>query len=127
MLFDLTRFSDIALLLLRIIVAVVFISSGRGHTTNPVERGKGIGMSPLFTFGLGVWEMIGAVSILFGIFPQIGALMLICVMLGAMYKKIFVWHTGFFKNHTGGWHYDTFFLFANLVILTTGGGKLVII
>jgi putative oxidoreductase len=46
-------------------------------------------------------------------------------MLGAMQKKIFVWHTGFWgKSGTGGWSYDTMIVIMNLVIATTGGGNL---
>lgn len=127
MLFHLTQFIDLSLLLLRSIVSIVFFSSGFRHVMQPQERGKSIGLSPMLTFGLGLWELVGGISVFFGIFAQIGALMLILVMLGAIYKKIFVWHTGFFHGTTGGWHYDIVFLFANLVILTSGGGRLVII
>jgi hypothetical protein len=41
--------------------------------------------------------------------------------------KLFVWHTGFWGQQNSGWHYDLTFLLANLVILTTGGGRLVLI
>ena len=76
---------------------------------------------------LGLWQIIGALSILLGIFAQIGAMMLIVVAIGAIIKKIFVWHTGFYQGGSGGWHYDLILLIANLVILTTGGRPLVII
>ena len=42
-------------------------------------------------------------------------------MLTAIWKKIFVWHTGFWgKSGTNGWSYDTMFVVMNLVILTGG-------
>jgi putative oxidoreductase len=47
--------------------------------------------------------------------------------LGAIQKKLFVWHTGFWGDKTYGWHYDLVFLVANLVSLTTGGGRLVLV
>jgi putative oxidoreductase len=40
---------------------------------------------------------------------------------------VFVWHIGFWGEQTYGWHYDLTFLIANLVILTTGGGRLVLV
>ena len=55
------------------------------------------------------------------------ALALMLVMLGAIQKKVFVWHIGFWGERTYGWHYDRLFLVASLVILTTGGGHLVLV
>ena len=60
-----------------------------------------------------------------GVLAQLAAIGLILIMLGAMQKKIFVWHTGFWgKSGTGGWSYDTMIVIINLVIATTGGGNL---
>ena len=50
---------------------------------------------------------------------------LILIMLGAIQKKIFVWKTGFWGKGGSGWHYDLMLLVMNLVIVVTGGGKLV--
>ena len=64
-----------------------------------------------------------SLGVAFGVLTQIAALGLIGVSLGAIQKKVFVWHTGFWGDKTYGWHYDLLFLVANLVILTTGGGR----
>jgi putative oxidoreductase len=48
-------------------------------------------------------------------------------MAGAIQKKIFVWHTGFWGKHSDGWHYDLLFVAMNLVIATTGGGRFVVV
>jgi putative oxidoreductase len=45
----------------------------------------------------------------------------------AIQKKLCVCHTGFWDEQTYGWHYDLLFLVANLVTLTTGGGRLVLL
>jgi len=79
-------------------------------------------MSPPFTLGLGIVELVGAASIALGIYPQVGAILLIGVMLGAIQKKIFAWKTGFWGDEGQGWYYDLLYLVCNLVILTTGGG-----
>jgi len=125
MLFDLYSFSDYALLALRIIVAIVFFSSGKGHIQNPKERGESIGMPPTFTLFLGIAEVIGAISVAGGIYIQIGAALLICTMLGAIYKKIFVWKTGFYAEKGYGWHYDLILLAANLVFISNPGDLLI--
>jgi putative oxidoreductase len=119
-------FSDAALLLMRLLVGLVFVTSGWSHAKDPVTRGKSIGMSPGFTRFLGIAELAGGLGVALGIFPQLAALGLILVMLGAIQKKLFVWHTGFWGKHSDGWHYDLLFVAMCLVIATTGGGRYVI-
>jgi putative oxidoreductase len=126
MILDLTSWIPISLLLLRIIVAIVFFSSGKSHAMNPVQRGKSIGLPPSMTRFLGIAEIIAAISIAFGIFPQIGAFIIFSIMLGAIQKKIFVWKTGFYEDKGYGWHYDLIFLIAALVIIATNGGQYII-
>ena len=116
-----------ALLALRIITAIVFFSSGRSHVEKPEERGKQIDMPPATTRFLGIMEVIAAISIAFGIFTQIGALIIMVVMLGAMQRKIFDWKTGFYADKGYGWHYDLTFFIAAAVIFSTGGGRFVLL
>lgn len=113
-----------ALLFLRIIIAVIFFSSGKSHAQQPVERGKSIGLSPEMTKILGIVEIIAAISIALGIFTQIGALILMIVMVAAIQKKVFVWNTKFYENKGYGWHYDLLLLLGLLVIFATDGGFL---
>src|SRR5207244_8952155 len=101
----LLRSSDVGLLLLRLMVAVVFLDSGWNHLKNPVERSKSIGASPRFTVFLGTAELLGSIGVALGILTQLAALGLILIMLGAIQKKIFVWKTGFWGHHGNGWHY----------------------
>jgi putative oxidoreductase len=124
---QLLRFSDLALLFLRLLVAVVFFESGRRHASDPVGRAASIGLNPGFTRMLGWAEMAAAVGVALGVLTQVAALGLMLVMLGAIQKKLFVWHTGFWGEQMYGWHYDLLFLVVNLVILTTGGGRLILV
>ena len=119
---------DLALLLMRLLVGVVFVTSGWSHAKDPVARGRSIGMSPGFTRFLGIAEIAGGLGVALGVLTQLAALGLILVMLGAVHRKIFVWHTGFWGKHgTDGWHYDLLFVAMCLVIATTGGGRYVIL
>ena len=124
----LLQFSDVALLLMRLLVGSVFITSGSSHLKDPVARGKSIGMSPAITSVIGFAEVAGGLGVAIGVLPQLAALGLILVMLGAIQRKIFVWKTGFWGSHgTDGWHYDLLYVVMNLVIATTGGGRFVLV
>ena len=122
---QLAQFADVALLLLRLMVGVVFITSGYKHLKDPEARSKDIEMSKSFTIFLGAAEFAGALGVISGVFAQLAAIGLILVMLGALQKKVFTWHTGFWgKSGTNGWSYETMLIVMNLVIVTTGGGNL---
>jgi len=122
---QLSRFLDVALLLMRLMVGVVFLTGGLNHLKNPQERSKDIGMSKGFTIFLGAAEVAGSLGVIFGVFAQLAALGLTVIILGAIQKKISVWHTGFWgSSGTNGWSYDAMLLAMNLVIVTTGGGSL---
>ena len=122
---QLARFTDFSLLFLRLMIGIVFITSGHKHLTDPEARSKDVGMSKSFTVVLGAAELAGGLGVISGVFAQLAAIGLILVMLGAIQKKIFVWHTGFWgKSGTNGWSYDTMLVVMNLVIVTTGGGNL---
>jgi putative oxidoreductase len=122
---ELARFTDVALLLLRVMVGIVFITGGWKHLRNAEARSKDIGTSKGFTIFLGAAEFAGGLGLVFGVFAQLAAIGLILIMLGAIQKKIFVWQTGFWgSSGTNGWSYDTMLIVMNLVIVTTGGGNL---
>jgi putative oxidoreductase len=124
---QLAQFTDFGLLLLRLIVSLIFIISGWSHVTKSDARSKSIGMSKAFTIFLGVAEVAGALGVAFGVLTQLAALGLILIMMGAIQKKIFFWHTGFWGENTYGWHYDLMLVVMNLVILFTDGGRWVLI
>jgi len=124
---QLLSFSDVALVCLRLVVATVFFDSGRRHVADPVGRGKSIGLSPGVTRLLGFAQVAASLGVAFGVLTQVAALGLIGVSLGAIQKKVFVWHSAFWGGQTYGWHYDLLLLVCNLVIVTTGGGRFVIV
>jgi putative oxidoreductase len=57
----------------------------------------------------------------------LAAIGLILIMLGAIQKKVAVWHTGFWGEKASGWHYDLMLLIMCLVILFTDGGRYVLL
>jgi putative oxidoreductase len=124
---ELSRFLPLSLLVMRLMVGAIFISSGWSHASHAAERAKSIEMSEGFTRFLGVAELAGGLGVVFGVLTQLAALGLILVMLGAIYKKIAVWHTGFWGEKSSGWHYDLMLVIMNLVIIATNGGDLVLL
>ncbi len=123
---QLFRFTDLGLLMLRLMIGIVFLTSGGSHAKDPAKRGESIGMSKGSTLFLGLAEIAGSLGIVFGVLQQLAAIGLILIMLGAIYKKIFVWHTGFWGEKASGWHYDLTFMIMCLVVLFTNGGRYVL-
>lgn len=119
-------FVPLALLFMRVILAMMFIDSGRRHIQDPVGRAKNFGLSVWFTYLLGLIELIGGVMILVGLFTQLTAMVLSGVMLGAIYFKMFVWNTGMYGEHNDGWYYDALLLAGTGVLFAIGGGDLII-
>ena len=123
---SLARFTDLAILLIRLMVGLVFATSGYTHLKDPEARSKSIEMSKGFTIFLGIAEVAGALGVAAGVLTQLAAFGLILIMLGAIQKKIFAWHTGFWGEKASGWHYDLTFILMNLLIASTNGGAYVL-
>jgi putative oxidoreductase len=123
---QLARFTDLGILLLRLMVGLVFVTSGYSHLKNPTARAKSLGMSKPFTIFLGIDEVAGGLGVAFGVLTQLAAFGLILIMFGAIEKKMFAWHTGFWGEKASGWHYDLMFVLMNLVIAFTNGGAYVL-
>ena len=123
---QLARFTDLGLLLLRLMVGLVFVTSGYSHLKDPAARAKSIDMPKPFTIFLGIAEVAGGLGVAFGVLTQLAAFGLILIMLGAIQKKMFVWHTGFWGEKASGWHYDLIFVLINLMIAFTNGGAYVL-
>jgi uncharacterized membrane protein YphA (DoxX/SURF4 family) len=122
----LTGYTDWVLLLLRLLMAAIFGSSGYYDLADPPGRAHSIEMSQPVTIFIGIAEVAGALSLISGVLIQYAALGLILISLGAMGKKIFSWKTGFWGKSSQGWHYDLLLLLINLLFVTTRGGRFVL-
>ena len=122
----LAAFTDHGLLLMRLLVGLIFAASGWNHLRDPEARGRSIGMSKGFTAFLGAAELLGGIGVAVGVLTQLAAGGLILIMFGAIQKKIFAWHTGFWGKESSGWHYELMLVVMNLVILVTNGGRFVL-
>ena len=84
-------------------------------------------MNKGFTLFLGAAGLAGGLGVAFGVLTQLAAMGLILLMMGAIQKKICVWHKGFWGKNASGWHYDLLFVVMNLVIIFTNGGRYVLL
>ena len=126
MVFHLMQFTDTGLLLLRLMVGVVFFTSGWNTLKDPDARSKNIEMNKSFTIFLGAAEALGALGLIVGILTQLAGVGLILISLGAIWKKIAAWHTGFWGENATGWHYDLMLIVINVVIVAANGGRYVL-
>ncbi|NJK89872.1 MAG: DoxX family protein [Myxococcales bacterium] len=113
---------DASLLFLRLWLALLFGWSGWAHVTHPRERAESIGLPPAATFVLGIVEMTASILFVLGFLDQVGALLLLGVMGGAIFKKAFEWKTGFWGQGTSGWYYEVLYALGCFVIFATNGG-----
>jgi putative oxidoreductase len=125
-LFHLEQFTDYALVLLRVMAGLIYADSGLKGLKDPDARSKSIEMPRSFTLVLAAAELAGGVAVILGVFPQLAAIGLIFIMLGAIQKKAFVWKTGFWGKDGLGWSYDLTLVSMLLVILATNGGRFVL-
>jgi len=106
-------YGDLAVLLLRLSLAAIFLVHGPKKLNGA--------MGNFMTF-IGVAETAGGLAMLFGFLTQLAAIGLGIIMIGAMYKKINEWHVPFTSMEKTGWELDLIILASCIVLLTLGAG-----
>ena len=105
-------YSDLGVLAMRLAIGVVFL-----YHAKPKLKKMGT-----FMGFVGLIELVGGISVALGIYTQLGALLLIVIMIGAIYKKTQEWHIPFSSHEKMGWEFDLVLLGSCLALLTNGGG-----
>lgn len=105
-------YPDLAPLVLRLAIGVIFLVHGLGKLKN---------INSFLGF-IGVCETLGAIALIAGFLTQWAALGLAIIMVGAAYKKAFEWHVPFFTLEKMGWEYDFMIFAACVALLFTGAG-----
>lgn len=123
---QLSQYNDIGLFILRLGVAIIFLYHAWPKLINAKNMAQGMGGSALMVFLLGLVEFLSGIGLITGFFVQLSALLLAIVMVGAIWMKITKWKVPFSAMDKTGWEFDLILLAANLAILLTGGGTLLL-
>ena len=112
-----------AILALRALTALVFVWSGFGHVRDPEGRSKDLGLPRQLVLLIGIVEVLAGLGVAGGLLTRLSAVGLMVIMLGAMHRKAFVWHSGFWGKNAMGWHYDLLFFLIALFLFSANGGE----
>ena len=122
---SLHRFSDVALLLLRLALGTVFLVHGL-----PKRHLWKAQPSPQMPAGmlrnlriLSIAEPAGALGLIFGFLTQLAALGLCVSMLGALQFLITKVHRKFKEAQAPGWEFEFLLLVIAIALAILGGGK----
>ena len=115
---------DTALLILRVVLGLIFIYHSIPKFKAPSLMAKGLGKSKGFVVTLGVMEFTAGLFLILGFLTQIGALLIVIVMLGALYYKVIKWKIPFSAPDKLGWEFDIILLAAAIALLLIGPGAI---
>lgn len=122
-----TRTAPYAALLLRLSLGILFLAHWglKMFVFTPAGTAQffsSLGLPGGFAYVTLVWELVGAIALILGIYARLVALALVPVLLGA----IFTVHGPagfFFTNPNGGWEYPAFWIVGLLALALVGDGK----
>ncbi|MDP3728308.1 MAG: DoxX family protein [bacterium] len=108
--------TDLGLFILRLGLGFIFLYHGGMKLKAPGMMAKGLGWQSWQVVLLGLVEVLGALSVIFGVYTLYGAAALGLVLIGALYYKIIKWKTPFFAMDKMGWEFDLILLAASLAV-----------
>ena len=124
MILELNQFGDISFLVLRLVIAAIFIYHAMPKLKGAKMMSQAMGMPAGMIFMLGGIEFLSSLGMIFGVYVQVAAFLLAMVMIGAIYFKTAKWHVPFGAMDKTGWEFDLILLAANIILLVNGGGAI---
>jgi len=116
---------NLSLLILRLIIAAIFIAAGYGKypmwSSNPYNLGS---FDLNLTRFLSIAEPLGALALILGMFTRLAATCLAIVMAGAIYYCLVVYKLGFFPAGSPGWSFPLCIMGGCIILATFGAGGL---
>lgn len=119
-----TRSQNIALLVLRLITAVIFLYAA--YAKLPLWYFEADGMSPTLVMImklLTIVEPLGALAIALGFLTRLAASGLFIIMVGAIWVSQFVMQIGFATSTGAGWNFSLVVLAGCIVLMAFGAGQ----
>jgi putative oxidoreductase len=80
-----------------------------------------LGLPPMLGYVTILWELAGAIALIFGIWPRIAAIAVIPILLGAI-ATVHGPAGFFFTDANGGWEFPALWIVGLLVLALTGDG-----
>jgi len=114
-------FTDVAILILRIALGVVFVVHGWPKIKKP-GWGKKMGYPFIISLLISIGEFFGGLGVLFGFLTQIAALGIFVIMLGALYYHVISWKHPFVMKNGSGYEYALVLVLMSLALVLLGGG-----
>lgn len=118
-----SKSQNLSLLILRLIIAAIFIAGGYGKfpmwSGNPYNLGS---FDLNLTRFLSIAEPLGALALILGLFTRLASTLLALVMAGAIYYCLVVYKLGFFPAGTSGWSFPLCILGGCIILATFGAG-----
>ena len=121
MIFDL-GLNNIALLLLRLAIASIFLQSGMMQLKNIKGSAKSMNLPVWFIAILGAGEFLGGIAMMFGFLTEIAAIGYLLIIFGIFYFKIVKWKVPFMGER--GWKTEITYLAIVLAVLSMGAGTI---
>jgi putative oxidoreductase len=120
----LKRYADIGHLLLRLVIAAIFLYHGtqKWALWSAQPEGMSSGLLTIMKI-LSIAEPLGAVALILGLWTRLASLGLAIIMIGAIYMKAVVWGMGFATPQGPGWEFDLIILAGCIALLFEGAGK----
>lgn len=112
------------LLVLRVFLGIIFIYHGMPKLMMSGKMAKGMGWSSGSVILLGLVELLAGLSVILGFYTEIASLLVIIVMLGALFHKMFKWNIPFSAMDKMGWEFDLILLGAAVALLLIGAGNI---
>ena len=120
-----TKLQDAALLVLRLVVAAIFLYAGSAKWPfwSAAPEGMSVGLLNVMKF-LSIVEPLGAVALVLGVLTRWAAAGLAIIMVGAVYFARFTMHAGLFTTPQGtGLDYNLLILAGCIALLAFGAGS----
>jgi putative oxidoreductase len=117
-------YADLALLLLRFVMGIAFITHGWGKIQTPLNwMGEdAFAPGPLQALAA-VSEFGGGIFLLLGLLTPLAALGIVCTMTGAMYMHVVLQGDPFVSTGGASWELAAVYWCAALLLLTLGPGR----
>lgn len=119
-------FQDVALLMVRILLAVTFLAEARIKFRDMKAFSKNDGVPILVGYAVATAELAAAFAMLTGVLAQWAGIGLVLLMSATICLHIFKWRSPYWANKKG-WEYDLLMLVLAAVVVVFGAGQFVLL